>query len=170
MLQLCIRQFCHRKSCHQQPYYCHPSTLHSFITDTDTVEICIDTGANILIVNDKTLLTDFIATKSKFKGVRSNPTTVGGTRTFNLYLQFNNGIHDRISAKKAIYVPTSPYNMITPQLILQFMRDKGCVAHMSQVGECEFLLHYFQQTEVKFRTLAILISSNGLFLFRTSQG
>ena len=41
---------------------------------------------------------------------------------------------------------------------------------MSQVGEREFLLHYRRKTEVKLRTLTVPISSNGLFLFRTSQG
>ena len=50
------------------------------------------------------------------------------------------------------------------------MREKGCVSHMYQVGEREFLLCYCQKTEVKFRTLIIPISSNWLFLFLTSQG
>ena len=38
---------------------------------------------------------------------------------------------------------------------------------MSQVGELELLLHYRRKTEVKFRTLTIPISSNGLFLYQT---
>ena len=61
-----------------------------------------------MIVNDKTLLTNFIPTNDKVKGIGENPTTVVGTGTFNIYLQSDNGIHDRFSAKKAIYVPTSP--------------------------------------------------------------
>ena len=82
-------------------------TPDSFIADTNSFIICMDTGANGVIVNNKTLLTNFIATKGKFKGVGANPTTVAGNGTFNLYLQSDNGIHDRFSTKKAIYVPTS---------------------------------------------------------------
>ena len=83
----------------------------------------MDTGANRVIVNDKTLLTDFISTKGKVKGVGANPTTVAGTRTFNIPLQSDDCIHDRFSAKKDIYVPMSPYNFIPPKLLLQVMRD-----------------------------------------------
>ena len=75
-----------------------------------------------MIVNYKTLLTNFIATKGKVKGVGENPTTIAGTGTFNISLQSNNGIHDRFSAKKAIYVPMSLHNLIPPQLLLQVMR------------------------------------------------
>ena len=42
-------------------------TPHSFIVDIDSNEICLDTGANIVIVNNKTLLTNFIPTNDKFK-------------------------------------------------------------------------------------------------------
>ena len=94
----------------------------------------MDTVANRVISKNKTLLTNFIATEGKVKGVGENPTTVAGTATFNLSLQSDDGIHDSFSAKKTIYVPTSPYNIIPPQLLLQVMRGKGCVAHMSQVG------------------------------------
>ena len=143
---------------------------HSFIDDTNSVKICMDTGANRVIFNDKTLLTDFIATDGKVKGVGSNPKTVVGTGTFNLSLQSNDVIHDKFSAKKAIYVPSSPYSLIPPQLLLQVMSEKGCVSHLPQVGEREFLLHYRRKTEVKVRTLTIPIRSKVLFLFRTSQG
>ena len=105
-------------------------TLHSLIADTDSIEICLDTGANRGIVNDKNLLTKFINTNDKFKGIGENPTTVVGTGTFNISLQSDNGIHNRFSAKKAISVPTKPYNIIPPKLLLQIMREKGCVAHM----------------------------------------
>ena len=106
----------------------------------------------------------------KVRGVGAKPTTVAGTGTFNLSLQSDNDIHDRVSAKTAIYVPTSQYNLIPPQIILQVIKEKGCVAHMSQVGKLEFSLHYRQNTEIKFRTLTLPIRSNGLFLFQTSQG
>ena len=109
-------------------------TPHSFIADTDSIEIFLDTGANRVVVNNKTLLTNFIPTNDKFKVIVENPTTVVGTGTFNISLQSNNGIYDKFFAKKAIYVPTSPYNIIPPQLLLQIMKEKVCVAHMSQVG------------------------------------
>ena len=118
----------------------------------------MNTGTNRVIVNDKTLLTNFIATKGKVKGVGANPTTFVGTRDFNLSLQSDNRIHVSFSSKEDIYVPIPPNNLIPPQLLLQIMRYKGCVAHMSQVGEREFLLHYRQKTEVEFRTLATPIS------------
>ena len=64
-------------------------TPHSFIADTVSIEIYLDTGANRVIVNDKTLLTNFIRTNDKVKGIGENPRTVVGTGTFNISLQSN---------------------------------------------------------------------------------
>ena len=63
-------------------------TPHSLIANTDNTEICLDTGANRVIVNDKTFLTNFIPTNDKVKGIGENPTTVVGTGTFNISLQW----------------------------------------------------------------------------------
>ena len=179
-MQVYIRQFCHWQSATGNSAIGNSATSnpapdifqtpHSFIADTNIIKICLDTGANRVIVNDKNLLTNFIPTNDKVKGIGEKPTTVVGTGTFNISLQSDNGIHDKFSEKKALYVPTLPYNIIPPQILLQIMREKSCISHMSQVGEREFLLHYRRKTGVKLITLTVLISLNGLFLFRTSQG
>ena len=131
-MKLCIRKFCHRQfatinsaidnSATSNPAPDIRQTPHSFIADTKNIEIFLDTGANRVIVNDKTLLANFIPTNYKVKGIGENPKTVVGTGTFNISLQSDNGIHDRFYSKKAIYMPTSPYNLIPPQLLLQIMR------------------------------------------------
>ena len=51
-------------------------TPHSFIDNTDSVEICMENGANRVIVNDNTLLTNFIVNEGKAKGVGAKSTTV----------------------------------------------------------------------------------------------
>ena len=50
----------------------HQQKAYSFVVDTDSVSVVIDTGANRIIVNDKAILSDFKETKVSVKGLKGS--------------------------------------------------------------------------------------------------
>ena len=91
----------------QQEPYC-------FVVDTDSIPYIIDTGANRIIVNDARHLQNLVATSDKIKGIGGKCVRIAGVGTLSLPLRSDDGNTDIISGLNAVYVPSSPYNLIPP--------------------------------------------------------
>ena len=96
-----------------------------FIADTDSVSYTIDTAANRIIVIDAGMLTDLKICSSTIKGVGGKGVRITGTGKLKLPLTSDSGAIDVISGLEAVLVPTCPYNLIPPQILIEQMKLKG---------------------------------------------
>jgi len=95
------------------------SAPYCFVVDTDITDFCIDTGVNRPIVNNPRPLNNFKAVSSAgIKGVGGMPVQIAGVGCLNLPLVSDDGNTSNIIMQNAVYVPTSLYNLIPPQLLL----------------------------------------------------
>ena len=96
-----------------------------FIADTDSVNYIIDTGANRIILNDCSLISNLQITRDKIKGIGGKGIQMSGTGTHKLGLKSDNGHYDIIPNLPVVYVPSCPYNLIPPQLLIKHMKAIG---------------------------------------------
>jgi hypothetical protein len=79
---------------------------------------CVNTGANRFIVNDQSLFTTFKPCSGVVKGIGGNPLPLTGVGTVKLNLK-----SDTITIQDAVYLPTSPFNLLPPQLLLRQLKE-----------------------------------------------
>jgi hypothetical protein len=85
---------------------------YCFVADTDSFPFIIDTGANRFIINDKSLFTTFIPRTGLVKGIGGSPVPLSGDGTIRLHLKSDQGLVDTITVRDAVYIPTSPFNLL----------------------------------------------------------
>jgi hypothetical protein len=102
----------------QQIPYC-------FIADTDSVPYVLDTGANRVILNDVKLLKEFQPCTGSVKGIGGDPVTLGGVGSLRLPLKSDDGKVNYVTVDDAVYVPTSPYNLVPPQILINKLKKQG---------------------------------------------
>ena len=88
---------------------------HCFVADTDSIGFVLDTGANRVIVNDASLFKQYKSLDGNVKGIRSNLVPIKGIGTIVLSLKSDDWHVDKITIHDAVYVPTSPYNLLPSQ-------------------------------------------------------
>ena len=143
----------------------------AFIVDTDSRKHCIDTGANRIIVNNISLLKNFQPSSHPgIKGVGGGLVEVGGTGTYTLHLQSDSGHIDSIKFHDAVYVPSSPYNLMPPQLLVKALRANGYDTERATHDDEDYAFNYSKDDKIGKRTTTIRMSSNSLFLFRSAPG
>ena len=148
------------------------TTPYCFVADTDSIPYIVDSGANRVILNDAKLFKSFTAQRGAVKGVGGNPVSIIGTGTLELSLRSDEGAIDKIEIENAVYVPSSPYNLIPPQLLInQLKRTKYDVAHAKH-DDREYVFTYRPTSGKceKSRTLTVPIGENNLFTFRSNDG
>ena len=91
-----------------------PQDPYCFTADTDSIHYAIDTPASRIIVNDANHITDLVPTSNKIKGIGGNSVRIAGTGKLFLPLKSDDGTVTIISNLDAVYVPSSPYNLISP--------------------------------------------------------
>ena len=64
-------------------------------------------------------------TKGSIHGVGGKNIQISGTGDHSLLLKSDDGVFDTIPELPAVYVPSSPYNIIPPQLLIKHMRGMG---------------------------------------------
>jgi hypothetical protein len=93
-----------------------------FVADTDSVPYILDTGANRVILNDAKLFHKFQARNGSVKGIGGDPVTLSGVGSIRLPLKSDNGSVDYVDVDDAVYVPTSPYNLVPPQVLIHKLK------------------------------------------------
>jgi len=91
---------------------------HCFIVDTDSKPMCVDSAANRVIVNDLRLVRNYnVIPNHPVKGIAGEPAKAYGYGIFDIELCSDEGHKNTVPLSQAMYVPTSPYNLIPPQLL-----------------------------------------------------
>ena len=141
-----------------------------FITDSDSVHYVVDTGANRIIVNDARLLTRFTPSSSNIKGVGGTKVKILGTGILTLHFKNDNGTSTSVRNLSAVLVPSSPYNLIPPQILIKQMKLQDYTVNHSKHDETEYIFNYKKIDDASFQTLTVPISPNGLFSLHTKEG
>jgi hypothetical protein len=116
-----------------------PANPHCFVVDTDSHMFLVDSGANAVIVNDVTLLTNFHSSTGGVKGIGGLTIALKGSGRCAVPLHFDDGSTYTVTMP-AVYVPTSPYNIVPPQLMVKELKSQGCGA-TSELDDQLFVLH-----------------------------
>jgi hypothetical protein len=148
----------------QQVPYC-------FIADTDSVPYILDTGANRVILNDAKLFKEFQPSTGSVKGIEGDPVTLGGVGSPRLPLKSDNGKVDYVDVDDAVYVPTSPYNSVPPQIIINKLKKQGYYVQCSEHDDHKYMFRYNPLSDAKTeRTITVPIRRNHLFTMRLNEG
>jgi hypothetical protein len=133
---------------------------YCFIADTDSVTYVLDTGANRLIINNAKLFAKFAASNGRVKGIGGDPVQILGTGSVRIPLKSGDGKVDHVSFDDAVYVPTSPYNLLPKQILHLNMKAQGYDVDDSRHYESRYLFTYKKSTE----------TSDLLFTMRSNEG
>jgi hypothetical protein len=96
-----------------------------FVADTNSFPFVLDSGANRFIVNDATLFRSFNKQDGLVKGIGGKSVPLIGTGTIKLPLKSDDGAVNLITITDAVYIPTSPFNLVPPQLLLRKLTEAG---------------------------------------------
>ena len=113
-----------------------------FVVDTDSVPFVLDTGANRIIVNDAKLLQNLQTSTAKVKGIEGKCVRIAGTGTISLPLRSDDGHINMVPNLHAVYVPSCPYNLIPPQILIHQMRKQKYSVKYSEHDDREYIFHY----------------------------
>ena len=141
----------------------HP---YSFIVDTDSVPYIIDTGANRIIVNDAKLLKQLNTTSDKIKGIGGKCIRIAGIGNIDLPLKSDNDLVDTLFDLPAVYVPSCPYNLMPPQILISEMKQRGFNVQHFEHDDAEYIFHYTppsRPSSTSQRTLTLPIGPNNLY-------
>jgi hypothetical protein len=145
---------------------------YCFVADTDSVAYVLDTGANRLIINNAKLFAKFTASNGRVKGIGGDPVQILGTGSVRIPLKSDDGKVDYVSFDDAVYVPTSPYNLLPPQILHLNMKAQGYDVDDSRHNESRYLFTYKKSAETnnKPRSLTVPVGPNLLFTMRSNEG
>ena len=145
----------------------------TFIADTDSRKWILDTGTNRFIVNDLNLLSDYTPGGGKVKGINGNPTIISGTGILKLCIKSDSGRHVSLPPISAVYIPSCPYNLLSPQLLISHLKEHGYSVppfqHTDTAYTFEFTCPPSQQLPSSLRFTCPL-TSKSLFQFYSHDG
>ena len=95
---------------------------------------------------------------------------ITGTGKLCLPLKSDDGTVTIISDLDAVYVPSSPWNLIPPQILITQMKLQGFNIKHFHHDELKYVLNYTKPEGVSSHTLTIPIYENGLFHLRNNEG
>ena len=151
-----------------------PREPRVFTVDTDGQKYLVDTGANRVIVNDPTLFDSYSplqrAPKNNVKGIGGKPVTIAGLGTLTLPVTSDEGHVDRVVFQGACYVPTSPVNIVPPQMLVAALKHYGFKVDFHGDDEL-FVFRYAPPSKSSAtRTLTCRLESNRLWYFWSKPG
>jgi hypothetical protein len=149
-----------------------PQEPFCFIANTDSSQYLVDTGANRVILNDAKLFEkDFSPIQGDVKGVGGNPVPIKGHGTHKIELISDNGLRDTIVIADAVYVPSSPYNLIPPQMLVTLLKQNDYSVQYFKHDDTKYVFEYTSPSLPSTkRTLTVPLNSKGMFTFRSKPG
>jgi hypothetical protein len=149
-----------------------PTQPYCFVADTDSFPFVLDSGANRFIVNDPTLFSSFKPKLGLVKGIGGSPVPLTGTGTIRLPLKSDSGTIDTVTIDDAVYIPTSPFNLVPPQLLIRHLNKSQYDCDLATHNDKEYVFQYRKAgTDVSTkRKLTVPIGNNDLFTVRSNEG
>jgi hypothetical protein len=135
------------------------------------VPYVLDTGANRFILNEAKLFKEFQLRTGSVKGIGGDPVTLVGVGSLCLPLKSDNGKVDYVDVYDAVYAPTSPYNLVPPQILINKLKKQGYKVHPAGHDDKQYMFKYNPSSDVKTeRTLTVPIGRSQLFTMRSNEG
>ena len=126
-----------------------------FITNTVSTSFFIDTGANRVIVKDAKLLHGFQACSGGVKGVVGNHVSILGKVLCRVNLRADDDLSESIEMHDAVYMPTSPFNILFPQLLVSNLKKKNYKVEWFNHDDRRYVLQYSASGNEKKLTITI---------------
>ena len=102
------------------------------------------------------------------KGVERQCTRISGTCKINLSSQSNTGEVDLVSDLPAVYIPSCPYNLLPPQVLIRYMKEKDFEVEYFKHDDQVYIFRYHPSTTSNkmtlWREITIPIGTNQLFI------
>lgn len=93
-----------------------------FIADTDSITYAVDSGVNIIILNNSHYMSNMQIIKGSINGIGCKGIQMSGSGDHSLLLKSDDRDFDTIPNLPTVYIPTSPYDLIPPQPLIKYMR------------------------------------------------
>jgi hypothetical protein len=113
---------------------------YCFVADTNSIPFVLDTGANRVIINNVKLFKHFKSRKGNVKGIGGAPVKLFGGGTVKISLMADDGTVTDVDIDDAVYDPTSPFNLIPPQIIISKIRHDGQYVNYAKHDDREYIL------------------------------
>ena len=89
------------------------------------------------------------------KGVGVNPVSILGKGLCRVNLQADDDLSDSIEMHDAVYVPTPPFNILPPQLLVSNLKKKNYKVEWFKHDNCRYVLQYSSSGDKKKFTIPI---------------
>ena len=143
------------------------NTPHCYVMDSDSRTYLLDSGANRFIVNDAKMLTQFMPTQASVKGISGTSVAIRGMGQHQLTLKSNNNYKMTLHVDAA-FVPSSPYNIIPPQLLISALKTNG---YQAGTATHDNKLYTFTcNKDKKNHQLTVWTNENDLFMLCSAEG
>lgn len=118
------------------------------------------------------MMTIIRITTAIIKGNDGKATVVKSVGTIVIRLEIDDGRCDSIIIHAAFYVPSSPYNLLPPQLLITKIKALGYIVGRSCHDDKEYVFNYCLPAEgtSNVRHLTIPIGPNTIFNFYSHHG
>ena len=143
------------------------NTPHCYVMDSDSCTYLLDSGANRFIVNDAKMLTQFMPTQASVKGISGTSVAIRGMGQHQLTLKSDNNYKMTLHVDAA-FVPSSPYNIIPPQLLISALKVNGYEA--GTATHDNRLYTFTCNKDKKNHQLTVRTNENDLFVLRSAEG
>ena len=122
----------------------------------------------MFIVKDAKLLHDFQACFGGVKGVGGNSVSILGKGSFRINLRSDNDSSDSIDMQDSIYVLTSPFNILSPKLLVSNLKKKNYKVEWFKHDNRRYALQYPASGDKQ--KLTILVDDRNMFTLCTQLG
>ena len=143
----------------------------SFVSDTDSNSFVVDSGANCVILNDKSLFTTYKDMNLGVKGLHGKPVSAIGVGSVSFPLSDNEGSIHQLVFTNAVHVPSSPYHLLPPQLWKRNMTTNGFEATTEMPADSDDWIFKWRATsDGPWKIKHIPLADNDLFFLHTAPG
>jgi hypothetical protein len=115
------------------------------------------------------LFVKFRIIESSVKGIGGNVVKAIGIGTIWVPLKSDDGTVDYITVN-AVYVPSCPFNLIPPQILITEMKLQGYCTARAEHDDLKFVFKYQPESASELRTITITSGPNLLFTMRSNEG
>ena len=158
--------------CNKYFFRCALKWTSFFITGTDSISYVVNTGANQITLNNSSFMTNLKIIRAKIKGISGTGVQISGVGQHYVYLKSDASNSDSISIIDTVCVPSSPYNLIPPQLLIKHMKYIGYIISDFSHNDIRYRFNYRSPGQLNCwqRTIAIPLSSNGVLTLHSNDG
>lgn len=145
-----------------------PQETYCFTAEADSILYVIGTTATTCIIVNNTQYIIYLApTSDNIKWLGGNNVQITGTLCILVKSDYNSVAI--IPNLDVVYVPSSPYNLIPPQILICQIKQQGFHIKYFHHNKLQYILKYIKSTITSSYRLTIPMK-NSLFHLQTNEG